>query len=84
MGVCSKPVPYLPGGEQLSIEEELGHPIGGENGIPEPQGYRPFLLWWPGSLGLGGAVLAAGVLKDNVQFCTPRHRCRRRSWRTAR
>ncbi len=25
------------------------------------------MLWWPGSLGLGGAVLAAGVLTDKVQ-----------------
>jgi hypothetical protein len=25
------------------------------------------VLWWPGNLGLGGAVLAAGVLTDKVQ-----------------
>ena len=68
MGVLLEPVPYVPGGEQLSIEEELGHPIGGGEGISEPQGYRPYVLWWPGSLGLGGAVMAAGVLKDNVQI----------------
>lgn len=67
-GSLLEPVPYVPGGEQLSIEDELGHPIGGEDGVPEPQGYRLYVLWWPGSLGLGGAVLAAGVLTDKVQI----------------
>src|SRR5690625_376597 len=66
-GSLLEPVEYVPGGEQLSIEEELGHPLGGEDGIPEPPGYREYVLWWPGSLGLGGAVLAAGVLTDKVQ-----------------
>ncbi|MCH9732073.1 MAG: hypothetical protein K0U84_20760 [Actinomycetia bacterium] len=66
-GSLLAPVPYAPGGDQLSFEEELGHPIGGEDGIPEPPGYRQYVLWWPGSLGLGGAVLAAGVLTDTVQ-----------------
>lgn len=66
-GNLLEPVAYVPGGEQFSIEEELGHPIGGEDGIPEPQGYRPYVLWWPGSLGLGGAVLAAGLLTEHVQ-----------------
>lgn len=66
-GSLLEPVPYVPGGAQLSLEEELGHPIGGEDGIPEPPGYRQYVLWWPGSLGLGGAVLAAGVLTDKVQ-----------------
>jgi hypothetical protein len=67
-GSLLEPVPYVPGGEQFSLEEELGHPIGGEDGIAEPQGYRQYVLWWPGSLGLGGAVLAAGVLTDTVQI----------------
>jgi hypothetical protein len=67
-GSLLKPVPYVPGDEQLSIEAELGHPIGGETGIPEPRGYRLYVSWWPGSLGLGGAVLLAGVLTDHVQI----------------
>lgn len=66
-GSWLEPVSYVPGGEQLSIEEELGHAIGDEEGIPEPQNYRLFVLWWPGSLGLGGAVLAAGVLTRKVK-----------------
>ncbi len=61
-------VPFVPGGEQYSIEEVLGHPIGGEEGIPEPQKYREYLLWWPDGRGFfGGAVLAAGLLLDNVE-----------------
>lgn len=67
-GSLLEPVTYVPGGEQFSLEEELGHPIGGEDGVAEPQGYRPYVLWWPGSLGLGGVVLAAGVLTDTVQI----------------
>lgn len=67
-GSLIEPVKYVPGGEQLSIEEEIGHPIGGEDGIPEPQGYREYLLWWPDSRGFfGGAALAAGLLLDNIQ-----------------
>lgn len=67
-GSLIEPVKYVPGGEQLSLEEELGHPIGGEDGIAEPQGYREYLLWWPDSRGFfGGAALAAGLLLDNIQ-----------------
>ena len=61
-------MPYVPGGAQLSLEEELGRPIGGEDGIPEPQDYRLYVLWWPGSLTSGGAVMAAGVLTEKVQI----------------
>ncbi|MGB3474860.1 MAG: hypothetical protein WBA69_08770 [Mycobacterium sp.] len=61
-------VPFVPGGEQYSIEEVLGHPIGGQEGIAEPQAYREYLLWWPDGRGFfGGAVLAAGLLLDNVE-----------------
>lgn len=66
-GTLLETVPYVPGGEQCSLEDELGHPIGGLDGIAEPQGYRPYVLWWPGNQGLGGAVLAAGVLTDDLQ-----------------
>lgn len=59
-------MPYVPGAEQYSLEEVLGCPLVGE-GVPAPQGYRLYVLWWPGSLGLGGAVLAAGMLTDKVQ-----------------
>lgn len=72
-GELLEPVPYVPGAEQYSLEEVLGCPLVGE-GIPAPQGYRLYVLWWPGSLGLGGAVLAAGMLTDKVQVlyaCTP-------------
>ena len=65
-GELITPVTYVPGGEQYSIEDELGHPIGGEVGVVAPQGYRLYVLWWPGSLALGGAVLAAGVLNDTT------------------
>ncbi|MBN3458474.1 hypothetical protein [Mycolicibacterium sp.] len=61
-------VPYVPGGEQFSIEDELGHPIGGEDGIAEPQGYRLYVLWWPGSVGFGGAAFAAGILTKSVKI----------------
>ncbi|KMV18368.1 hypothetical protein ACT17_12195 [Mycolicibacterium conceptionense] len=62
-------VAYVPGAVQLSIEEELGHSVGGEDGIAEPPGYRLYVLWWSGpSGGLGGAVLAAGVLTETVQL----------------
>jgi hypothetical protein len=67
-GTLLESVQYVPGGEQFSIEDELGHPIGGADGIAEPQGYRLYVLWWPGNLGLGGAVLAAGVLTETVQI----------------
>ncbi|WP_396911302.1 hypothetical protein [Mycolicibacterium sp.] len=60
------PVRYVPGGEQYSIEDELG-PIGDKDKIAEPQGYRLYVLWWPGSVGFGGAALAAGVLTKKVQ-----------------
>ena len=60
-------VPYVPGGEQYSFEDVLGHAIGGEDGIAEPQGYHPYVLWWPGRQGLGGAVLAAGILTKHLQ-----------------
>ncbi|MCA4725276.1 hypothetical protein [Mycolicibacterium fortuitum] len=67
-GQLIETVPFVPGGEQYSIEEVLGHPIGGEEGIPEPQKYREYLLWWPDGRGFfGGAVLAAGLLLDNVE-----------------
>ena len=66
-GSLLESVEYVPGEHQLSIEEELGYPIGGGDGIPEPPGYRQYVLWWPGNLGLGGAVLAAGILTDKVQ-----------------
>lgn len=67
-GSLLKLVPYVPGTPQLSLEEELGHPIGGEEGIAEPQDYRLYVLWWPDKAGVGGAVLAAGVLTKKANF----------------
>lgn len=62
-------VPYTPDAVQLSIEEELGHPVGGEDGIAEPPGYRLYVLWWAGPSGsLGGVVLAAGVLTEELKL----------------
>lgn len=66
-GTLLQVVEYVPGAIQLSLEEELGHPIGGEEGIPEPPGYRLYVLWWPANGAVGGAVLAAGVLTKQVQ-----------------
>ncbi|OBC08054.1 hypothetical protein A5784_01095 [Mycobacterium sp. 852013-50091_SCH5140682] len=65
-GSLLEPVPYVPGGEQYSIEDVLG-PLGDEDGIAGPQGYRLYVLWWPGSVGFGGAALAAGLLTKKVQ-----------------
>lgn len=66
-GTLIEVVEYVPGAIQLSLEEELGHPIGGKDGIPEPPGYRLYVLWWPTDGAVGGAVLAAGVLTKQVQ-----------------
>lgn len=66
-GELLETVPYVPGGEQYSLEEVLGCPLVGGDGVPAPPGYRLYVLWYPGSLGLGGAVLAAGMLTDTTQ-----------------
>ena len=71
-----KPVPYVPGRQpilrpdssQLSLEDELGEPFcGGDNPMAPPPGFAFYVLWWPGSLGLGGAELAAGWVKNKVE-----------------
>ncbi|WP_457134612.1 hypothetical protein [Mycobacteroides abscessus] len=67
-GELIEPVPYVPGGEQFSLEEVMGCPLVGGDGVPAPQGYELYVLWYPGSLGLGGAVLAAGILTDKTQL----------------
>lgn len=65
---------YQPGGMQMSFDDELGAPIVDESyeGPIAPSGYRLYVLWWPGSLALGGAVLAAGVLTkyDEILYAT--------------
>ncbi|MGD1647283.1 hypothetical protein ACLDT4_034080 (plasmid) [Mycolicibacterium septicum] len=65
-GSLLEPVPFVPGGEQFSIEDVLG-PLVDEDGIAQPQAYRLYVLWWPGSVGFGGAALAAGLLTKQVQ-----------------
>lgn len=70
-----KPVPYVPGRQpirrpnelQLSLEDELGEPFGGDDLMAPPPGFTFYVLWWPGSLGLGGAELAAGWVKNKVE-----------------
>lgn len=66
-GTLLNTVEYVPGAAQMSLEEELGHAIGGEDGIPEPPDYRLYTLWWPANGTVGGAVLAAGLLTKHVE-----------------
>lgn len=70
-----KPVPYIPGRQpirrpdeqQLSFEDEFGEPFGVDDPMVPPPGFGFYVLWWPGSLGLGGAELAAGWVKNKME-----------------
>lgn len=62
-----EPVPYVTGAQpksvqgvrQLSLEDEAGEVWVDDTWTPPP-GFTVYVLWWPGDLGFGGAVLAAG------------------------